>query len=478
MALYGKMAFWKIIRLTLCGLLGAIPAFSAPTVVGPPKPSVPLLVPNPENGSNSGGKPAYDLNKALNLALQQNTKIRIAQTEIERSKGVIIQSRATLYPTVTLNGNVSGSNPDPFFQTKQKGDSEFSADWGVSLNITKNIFSGFKNRRAIEVAKLQNDAAFIQYEALVNQILFQVKDHFYKILLKQMELETKRETIKLLGVERDRQKNLFEAGRSTKFSILRIEVSLANEKADEIQIEQELLSTKVILSELMGISWGADYSMQAPFQITGKLECPTYRLELSKLLQMARERRPELRNLEKQIQIGERKVKIERASNIPEVDLYADTQSQNDPANPTFFDQKNNFTAGIQGRWALFDGFLGKGKAEEEQARLDSSKIERQDQLRAIDSEVRIAYNQMQQSLLIMNTQKDNVKLAEQSLELSRLNLETGFGTVLDTLQATVDLSRARNVESRARHDYLLAIAQLERSVSLRFQDTASVATP
>ena len=88
-----------------------------------------------------------------------------------------------------------------------------------------------------------------------------------------------------------------------------------------------------------------------------------------------------------------------------------------------------------------------------------------------VESEVRIAYGQLQEARRVIESQKENVDRAQESVKLSKLNVETGYGTILDVLQATTDLSRSKNVESAARYRYIMAIAQIEQSISMRFSN-------
>jgi outer membrane protein TolC len=441
------------------------PASSEMNLPTVPPPSAPPLF------ASDGKTPLYDLEKCVNLALQNNFKIKTAQANIEGKLGELIVAKATLYPTISSNLRVGGEHKDPFGLTSGADDNKFTGDWGTRIKISQNIFSGFANRNRIAAAKLEHESEYYQYQAVVNQTIFDLKEQFYTILLRQIQYETKQETVKLLETELERQKNLFEAGRSTKFSILRIQVNLANEKSDLLRISQDSVVAQAKLSDILGISWGASPNRDSSFKITGELLTPPFSLELPSVLQMATTRRPELQYFDKQAKAADYKAKAERSSNLPRINLFAQAEEKNNPEKPAFFDHRAEFSTGVEGEWNLFDGFLGKGRAMQQEANRDANMARKYDVMSTVESEVRIAFGQLNEARRVMETQKENIARAQESVKLSQLNVETGFGTVLDILQATIDLSRARNVESEARYRYLIGIAQLEKSISVRFNN-------
>ena len=447
------------------------------TPLPPPPRSVspaPTPATNPPLMDADGKTPLYDIEKALNLALQNNFRIKAAQAGIEGKIGQLIVAKASLYPIITASARVSGSNQDPFGTTSTKTDNDYVGDWGTRILISQNIFSGFANRNRIAAAKLEQEAEYFQYQATVNSVLFDLKNQFYTILLREIEIETKKETVKQLETELERQKNLFEAGRSTKFSILRIQVNIANEKSDLLSLNQDLLTSHARLSDILGLSWGIAPNHEPNFKIKGELSIPPFSLDLPAILQMAKTRRPELQYFDKTAKASDHKAKAERASNIPRIDLYAQGDERNNTDKPAFFDHRAELSAGIVGTWNLFDGFLGKGRALQQEANRDANLARKMDETLRIESEVRTAYGQLQEARRVIETQKENVERAQESVKLSKLSVETGYGTVLDVLQATTDLSRSKNVESAARYRYIIAIAQIEQSISMRFSNALS----
>ena len=104
-------------------------------------------------------------------------------------------------------------------------------------------------------------------------------------------------------------------------------------------------------------------------------------------------------------------------------------------------------------------------------ASLGSQRISRESLQLQIENEVREAYARLLTAQATIKTEAANQKTAEESVKLARISAESGYATLLDVLQATLDLTSARTNLIRSRQLYLDALADLEHAVSLKFID-------
>src|SRR5438309_6114983 len=64
-------------------------------------------------GTSSSGKvPTFTLDQAIMTALQRNPTLLIAEQEIKRTRGVIIQIRAQALPNITPSGSFEWTDPN------------------------------------------------------------------------------------------------------------------------------------------------------------------------------------------------------------------------------------------------------------------------------------------------------------------------------------------------------------------------------
>lgn len=420
-----------------------------------------------KNNSNAGAQKKLTLQECLERALENNPRILQAKQALERAKGVVITAKSTLYPTINLNGRLFKENEDLWGQNNDSNDSRggFNDNWVTTLAVQHSIYSGGINRHNIAIAKLQNEIEYLKLHQTINDTLFEITRAFYSVLVNQSDVKTRKENVQLLTEEVQRQKNLFEAGRATKFQILRTEVRLSNEMPGLIDAQNKVRTSTMQLVELMGAS-SLDTLVPEAIHVKGDLNCPYMGENLQSLIEKAIVRSPSLSEQIKRKEISRRQMLIAKASNLPRLNLFAGVSAEhdgNDSDKSSFWDADVQAAAGIQGIWNIFDGFEGKGRAMQALAQMEIDEIAAKEAIRSIDFSVRRAYLDLKQAEASVKTQQGNVKKAEESMQLSISSVEAGFGTQFDVLQASVDLTTARNVELQARAQYHLALATLDK---------------
>jgi outer membrane protein len=358
--------------------------------------------------------PTYSLDDCLQFALDRNPDILKAQHDIERTQGLVITAKSTLYPHVGVSGRIEERDDDLFDQGQDPTIQHFRDFYTVQLQVVQSIYSGGVNRQQIAIAKLQHEAALIQLQATIDEILRQVKVAVYAIVIDEAELDAQNLTIKLLQDEGSRQQDLFNAGRTTRFNVLRTQVSLGNEQAQLSDVETDLVARRIALGRLLNIDWP---------------------LRQSRL------------------------------------DAYVADQEFRDQTLSSFNQVQNGYALGLLGTWDVFDGFAGRGQKMVDTASLASQRISRDELQLQIENEVREAYARLLTAQATIQAQAANQKTAEESVKLARISAESGYATLLDVLQATLDLTAARTNLIRSRQLYLDALADLEHAVSLKFVD-------
>jgi outer membrane protein len=417
--------------------------------------------------------PTYSLDDCLQLALDRNPAILKAQHDIEAAQGLIIEAKSALYPHVGLSGRVEERDDDLLDQGTDPTIQTFRDFWTIQLQVSQSIYSGGVNRQQVAIAKLQHEAALIQLQATIDGVLQQVKIAIYAVVIDEAQLDAQRLTIKLLQDEGSRQKDLFDAGRTTRFNVLRTQVSLTNQQTQLSGVQTDLTAGEIALSRLLNIEWPRNRSpFQPPFRVQASLDCPTLdKVKVEDFIALALARRPELQVMDRQIDIDQRKIKIDKADNVPHIDAYVADQQFRNQTLSSFNASQNGYAFGLLGSWNIFDGFAGRGQKVFDTAALDSQRVSREQLELQIEGEVREAYARLLTAQATIQAQTTNEKIAEESVKLSRVSADSGYATLLDVLQATLDLTSARTDLIRARQIYLDAMADLEHAISLKFVD-------
>ncbi len=154
---------------------------------------------------------------------------------------------------------------------------------------------------------------------------------------------------------------------------------------------------------------------------------------------------------------------------MPAIDLYgslgavAGTNNSGD-----VFDFRNSWfefsTVGLQLNMPIFDGFRKSNQIQ--QRKLKAIQLENTtEQLKnSIDYEIRQAAGNYQRSLDNMNAQRENMALAQEVYDVSKIKYEEGVGSSIEVTTADADYKEAQTNYYNALFDALIAKVELEKA--------------
>jgi len=454
-----------VFRLALASSIGFLPFFHAlaQSATAPLIPPVPpkiksLPLPDPKE------KPVYSLIDAINLALQYNPEILEAQKRVEEAQGEKIVARAGVIPSLTSSGAFQHREDD--YATAGGADpNRTSEDWNVSIRLTQNIYSGQRVRSEIAMSKLQEQVRLLDYQAVVDRIVMEVRLAFYDTLQAREAVAVRQQAVDLLEKQFVEQQNAFKAGTVGKLNVFRAEVSLANEVPSLLEAQNRLADGKIKLSKLMAVPYLIRENA-LPFDIRGSLEYRKVPVDLKDCLAKAEAFRPELKAKNLAVQVEEKSVVVARSSQMPRVDVFVGYDYLNEPYTNTPQETENGYVVGVAGSYPVFDGWATAGKVKAAQARVGASLQSRDATRNDILAEVQSAYFQVKQAEATVESQQENTTMAREAYVLVQASFNAGLVTQLDILQSRSDLTNAQLAELNAQVLHKTALARLQRAIS------------
>ncbi len=244
--------------------------------------------------SSSRGVPTFTLDQAILTALQRNPTLLIAEQEIKRTKGVIIQIRAQALPHITPSGTYEWIDPNlraaTFGNTtttttgtttgaaasivnspaSQVGDAQAMASPTPKPNITNTQLSDISyNIRvtgtqlvfngttwpAIRGTFFQRDSAYFAFRNTLDQLLATVKTQFYQVVVNRELIKVQEQSVHLLESQLKDQQNRFEAGTVPRFNVLQAEVALYNQLPLLITAQNNYRISKLTLAKTLGLDF-------------------------------------------------------------------------------------------------------------------------------------------------------------------------------------------------------------------------------
>ncbi len=174
--------------------------------------------------------------------------------------------------------------------------------------------------------------------------------------------------------------------------------------------------------------------------------------------------RAEIKARQIDVEIEDRQYLVDRSELRPHVQVFSgyEVYNERDPLVGQEFN--HGYLVGVNATWNLFDGYATKGRMQATRSRREAAVAALEAARRAVASEVRSAFLDLQQGETVLETTTKSVQTADESLEITKTNLAAGLGTQLDILQAAADVTRTRTTRLSAIYLHNVALARLARA--------------
>ena len=402
--------------------------------------------------------PTYTIEEAVAIAQAQNPEIAIARKKVQAARGGLIEARSGFLPSLTSSGLYDKRQQQSQSQLRQE-------DYNATLKIEQNLYTGGQVTSQRAIAQLNIEKQNYELQETASHVIMDVRIAFNDLLLNRAKVRVRQDSVRVLAEELKNQQQSFNAGIVGKLNVQRAEVALANEQPELFNAQTQLKDSYLRLGDLFGLD-ARPGTAAAPFEVSGELQYQPNHPDLNDCLARAEANRPAIKARQKDIEIEDQQYILDRSASRPHVRAFSgyEVYSERDPAvGPEF---NYGYVAGINATWNIFDGFATKGRMQATRARRDAAVQALAAARRAVASEVRSAFFDLQQADRVLETETSNVQAADESLEIAKSNFAAGLGTQLDILQAASDVTRTRTTRLSAIYLHNVALARLAHACS------------
>jgi len=422
----------------------------------------------------NGGVPRFTLEQAILTALQRNPDIQRTRQEIERAKGVFLELRADALPRVDATGNFTDTDPHLTRFTGDGGTGTGFTDGGASfigverqytfnLRATQIVFAGGRVVSQIRSAEFQRDSAYFGFRDIIDTVIALVRQQFYQILLNRALIGVQEESIRLLESQLQDQQNRFDAGTVPRFNVLQAQVALSNQQPDLISARNNYRIAQLQLARTIGLDFDPARGDSPPLEAIGQLRYVPRAIPLPRAIEIAKERRPFLKQQKANVLTNNAEVGIARSGYFPQIRATGGSDFRSSPVSENIHDVRSGYVVGATGSWAIWDWGQTYGRVKQAKALLQQSKITLDDVNRQVELEVQQAYSNIVQGRELIRSQEQTVGQAQEALRLASARLSAGAGTQLEVLNARVEVTRAQSISLQALFTYNAAVAEFDR---------------
>ena len=402
------------------------------------------------------------LKQAIEFALQNKADALKARLDITNADAKILEAKAGALPKVTGNANITYN---PIIQEVSLAGQTFKMGqpWvavaGVQLQqalFNQQVFIGLK------AAKSTKEFYQLNANLTEEQIIERVSNAYFQVFTAQEQKNTLESSYSSTEKVRNVIKSLYDNGLSKKIDLDRTNVNLTNIETNIKQSNNGITQAENALKFYMGMPIETKIQLvQEDMAVTPHLLDETVNTD----------ERTEVKVLLKNKELLEYQKKATIANYYPTVNLTANYNWQglgekfpltNGSSKGVMWSDYSAIGLGIN--IPIFNGFATKAKVQQNQIDIDKLEIDIKDTKLGLDQAYQNAKAQIENSLATLESQKANVKLAEDVLADTKSNYQYGLATLTDLLDAENSLVQAKNNYTRAILDYKIAEVQYYKS--------------
>lgn len=403
------------------------------------------------------------LNKALEIALDENPTIKVATEEIALKKVAGKEAWQSLLPEASIVGTVDHTIKaaemklnDMSFKMGQDGTNTANA----GLNINLPLFAPAVYR-AMSMTKTDIELAIEKSRASKLDMVNQVTKAYYQLMLAQDSYNVLLGSYKLAEDNFNIVNAKYQQGAVSEFDKISAEVQMRSVKPNVISAANAITLAKLQLRVLMGITANVEIKIEDGL---ANYETTMFVNQLNEV-NMGLENNSTMKQLELNMELLEKNIKSLRTNFMPTLSMSFSYKYQSlyNP-NINFFEYNWSNSSSL-----MFNLSIPLYKASN-YTKLKSNRIQmRQLDWNRIDTEQKLnmqatSYrNNMNANTEQVVSNKENVMQAKKAVLIAGKRYEIGKGTVLELNSSQVSLTQAELSYNQSIYDYLTAKADLEQ---------------
>lgn len=417
------------------------------------------------------------LDKAIEIALNDNPTVKVADLEIERYDYVYKQAASTLYPQIEASGQYA------LAIRRQEMTEGFSFGGKNTFNVSGNISLPLfvpSVYRQMKMTRTQMATAVESARANRIDLIAAVRSAYYNVLLAEQSLMVLNEAVATTQRVVDNTKDLYDNGLASEYDYLTAQVQLSNLKPQVLQAETAIDITKLQLKmylslpedleiEVSGtlddfrteVLLGEDYSTDIAENTTLKtLDLQRELLEhQEKLIQTTR--MPSLVAFGSISYIGQERIDLSGLMGGAMGGTRAAAESQSK------FWWQYPIQVGAQISIPIFSGLKKTNQLREVRNQMAQLELQRSYAEEGIRLQVQASINTLLTARETMLANELTVEQAEKAYDISLTRYNAGAGTIIELNTAQLSLTQAQLSYSQSIYNYLAAHAEYEKSLGV-----------
>ncbi len=382
---------------------------------------------------------SYTLEQCLQMALENNYKLKKAQNNIKSSEQDKKEAFTKYFPNISAVGGTYKTN---------NGMAEISLAPlvpGMEMSMMKDgivagisaiqpIFTGGQIYLGNKLTEIGTEISKYQLKQTEDEIILTVNQYYWQLVSLQEKIKTIEIMESLINNIQNDVKNAVDAGITNQNDLLQIQLKKNNIASSRLQLENGIRLSKMVLGQYIG-DFESNFSIISP-QLDSLPSPITYRINHIDAL-------PSLNAYQlvnKNVEASKLQQKMEIGQNMPTLGIgagyfYHDLLNQDHSFGMIFA----SVTVPISNWWG------GTHAIKKQKIQVKNAELTRQNTREMLLIQMQKCWNELEESYKQMNISKESISVANENFRLNKEYYKAGTISLSDMLEAKSLLQKSRD---------------------------------
>jgi outer membrane protein len=427
---------------------------------------------------------ATNLLDAYKDAMQNDPAIMKAKAQYDMARESEEAAFSSLLPTISFNGSYSISNnenqedftDDDIYNPVDIELESTNLQYGLSLSQSIFRMDTWYSLDSAEKSALQAQAG---YDYAKQGLVVRVANAYFGVLKAKDNLEFVMAEKKAIERQLEQTKQRFNVGLTAITDVHEAQANFDNAIATEIRARNNVEIAKEGLREITG-KYYADFDSLNTDRFEATSPEP---MKVQQWVTKSENNNLELKMKELMVEVAKYDIKRAKSGHYPTLTLNASigsSDSETDITSPIKVNSNppayNSSSISLNLNVPIYSGGGTSAQVRRAQANYVYASEDREMTHRSVVRQVRSSYADVVALVSTLKALEQSVVSAESALKATQAGFEVGTRTIVDVLNSTRNLYRAKSSLSSSRYDYILAMLSLKQAAgSLQPSDVTAV---
>ena len=389
---------------------------------------------------------AQTLEETIRMTLRTNPDVLASQYSVDAAEELKNQARGGYFPSIdlVLAGGYENSNNTT---TRALGEDDIDLTRSESsIRVTQLLFDGSSTRNFVRQQSALVDAALARLVGTQENVSLRAIQVYLEVLRRNEIVRLAERNLAHHDETLEKITERFESGVGTKVDVVQTRGRRAQAKSNVLLSQREAKNGVAEYFRVVG-------EYQEALSLPAAVESLPQTLE--EALELAKVNNPGIEAVEAELAATEAARKGARGAFYPRFDLELGA-TRNDDLDGSE-GPNDDETAVVRMTYNLYRGGSDRARLNEAEAREFAARESLRSTQRAVEEDVTLIWNELQDILVRLEYLEAHVKSTEEVLEVYREQLTLGKRTLLDLLDVQNELLRAQIAKTTGDYVALLA---------------------